>query len=146
MHPHALYLRPCAPDFSCIFYTKHFIAFGSAIVITVCFLEYAPAFDCYAAAHSTSTAHLLPRPADTAESSKLIWYCSLAAKCILVGFGFINMPKSFELNTNCFAFHTMFGLPCHLSGDEVTWVTYLGRFKAHFSSLKESESATKVSS
>ena len=145
MRPHALYLRQCAPDFNCIFYTKHFNVFGSAVVVTVCFLEHVPVFDCYAV-HSTSTAHLLPRPADAAKLSKLIWYCSLAAKCILVGFGFLNIPKAFELNTNCFAYHAMFGLPCQLSGDEVAWIAYLGRFRAHFSSLKESESATKVSS
>lgn len=66
--------------------------------------------------------------------------CSLAAKCILAGFGLLNMPKSFEVNVNSLSFHPIFALPCHLTLEEVAWVTFLGRFRAHFSTLEDAES------
>lgn len=83
---------------------------------------------------------------NTAQSSQVLWYCSLAAKCILVGFGFLNNSKTFELNLNTYSFQAMYALPCHLAADELAWIAHLGRFRAHFSSLTNSESPTKVSS
>ena len=70
----------------------------------------------------------------------------MAVKCILVGFGLLVIPKRFELNLTTLSLHSFFQLPMELTPEEISWVTHLGRFKAHFTTLKDSEpGAIKVS-
>lgn len=64
----------------------------------------------------------------------------------MIGFGLITTPKRFELTFNSMALHQAFyQLPMQLSPEDVFWVAHLGRFKAHFNALKDSEPASRVS-
>ena len=75
----------------------------------------------------------------------LALYCRWAAKSILIGFGFLSAPKAWELTTHASPFLGLPGMPMQLTLDEVYWVAHLGRFKGHFSTLKESDPSARVS-
>lgn len=70
----------------------------------------------------------------------------MAAKCILIGFGYLDVPKAFELSLSNFSFQSsIFPLPGDLTREDLAWVAHMGRFRAFLSSLKEPEPAVKAS-
>ena len=64
----------------------------------------------------------------------------------MIGYGLLNVPKRFEMTfNNTSLLRTFYQLPMQLTPEEVFWVAHLGRFKAHFALLKDSEPAVRVS-
>lgn len=70
--------------------------------------------------------------------------CRWAARAILVGFGILPAPARYELQVST-AVSDWTICPMDLTPAEVTWVAFLGRFKAHWAMLKQTDAPVRVS-